>query len=39
MKIRWDSAVEEILGDGSPRAVTGVRIRNVLTGALDDLDG
>ena len=37
VKIRWDSAVEEILGGGAPAAVTGVRIRNVLTGALDDL--
>jgi thioredoxin reductase (NADPH) len=37
VKIRWDSAVEDIYGEGSPRAVTGVRIRNVLTGALDDL--
>ena len=37
VKIRWDSAVEEILGGGAPTAVTGVRIRNVLTGALDDL--
>ncbi len=37
VKIRWNSAVEEIFGEGSPRAVTGVRIRNVLTGALDDL--
>ena len=37
VKIRWDSAVEEILGKSSPSAVTGVRIRNVLTGALDDL--
>jgi thioredoxin reductase (NADPH) len=37
VKIRWDSAVEEILGGGAPAAVTGVRIRNVLTGALDDV--
>jgi thioredoxin reductase (NADPH) len=37
VKIRWDSAVEEILGGGGPAAVTGVRIRNVLTGALDDV--
>jgi thioredoxin reductase (NADPH) len=37
VKIRWDSVVEEIVGSGTPRAVTGVRIRNVLTGALDDL--
>ena len=37
VKIRWNSVVEDILGSGTPRAVTGVRIRNVLTGALDDL--
>ena len=37
VKIRWDSVVEEILGKGPPPAVTGVRIRNALTGALDDL--
>ena len=37
VKIRWDSAVEEILGSGAPPAVTGLRVRNVLTGALDDL--
>jgi thioredoxin reductase (NADPH) len=37
VRIRWDSAIEEILGGGSPPAVTGVRIRDVLTGALDDL--
>jgi len=37
VKIRWDSVVEEILGGGTPPSVTGVRIRNVLTGALDDL--
>ncbi len=37
VKIRWNSAIEEILGGGTPAAVTGVRIRNVLTGALDDV--
>ena len=37
VKIRWDSAIEQILGGGTPAAVTGVRVRNVLTGALDDL--
>ncbi len=37
VKIRWDSAIEQILGGGAPAAVTGVRVRNVLTGALDDL--
>jgi thioredoxin reductase (NADPH) len=37
VRIRWDSAIEEILGGGTPAAVSGVRIRNVLSGALDDL--
>ncbi len=29
----WDSVVEEIVGEGPPAAVTGVRLRNVKTGA------
>ncbi len=37
VKIRWDSAVEEILGKEPPLGVTGVRLKNVLTGALEDL--
>jgi thioredoxin reductase (NADPH) len=37
VKILWDSMVETILGEGTPRGVTGVKIKNVLTGALDDL--
>ena len=37
VRIRWDSVVEEIVGGKTPRGVTGVRIRNVHTGALDDL--
>jgi thioredoxin reductase (NADPH) len=36
VKILWHSVVEEILGAQTPRGVTGVRIKNVLTGALDD---
>ena len=36
VKILWHSVVEEILGAQAPRGVTGVRIKNVLTGALDD---
>ncbi|MBV9288076.1 MAG: thioredoxin-disulfide reductase [Hyphomicrobiales bacterium] len=35
--VRWMSVVDEILGSGSPRGVTGVRIRNVVTGALEVL--
>ncbi|MCR4282268.1 MAG: thioredoxin-disulfide reductase [Bauldia sp.] len=38
IKVVWDSAVEDVLGTRSaPPAVTGVRIRNVKTGALSDL--
>ena len=37
----WDSAVEEVLGGGTPEVVTGVRLRNVPTGEERrlDLDG
>jgi thioredoxin reductase (NADPH) len=37
VSIRWNSVVETILGEGTPRGVTGIRLQNVLTGALDDL--
>ena len=37
VSIRWNSMVEAILGEGTPRGVTGIRLQNVLTGALDDL--
>ena len=35
VKIRWDTTVEEILGKDA--GVAGVRLRNVLTGAFEDL--
>jgi thioredoxin reductase (NADPH) len=35
--IRWHTVVEAILGEGTPLGVTGIRVRNVVTGALDDL--
>ncbi|MGQ0741926.1 MAG: thioredoxin-disulfide reductase [Alphaproteobacteria bacterium] len=38
VQVVWDSVVEEILGGGEPKAVTGVRIRNVKTGAVSMLD-
>jgi thioredoxin reductase (NADPH) len=34
--IVWDSVVEEILGVPEPPVVTGIRLRNVLTGALSE---
>jgi len=33
----WDSAVEEVLGDGEPAVVRGVKLRNVKTGALSEV--
>ncbi len=37
VSVRWDSVVDEILGAGTPPAVTGVRLKNVKTGATDDV--
>jgi thioredoxin reductase (NADPH) len=37
VSIRWNTVVESILGEAPPRGVTAVRLRNVVTGALDDL--
>jgi thioredoxin reductase (NADPH) len=36
-RILWNSAVEEVLGGGQPKAVTGVKVRNTTTGASDTL--
>ncbi|MBA5777891.1 thioredoxin-disulfide reductase [Stappia sp. F7233] len=37
IKVIWDSVVEEIVGGGTPKAVTGARIRNVKTGAVSEV--
>ena len=37
VSIRWNSAVEAVLGEAPPLGVTAIRLRNVVTGALDDL--
>ena len=38
ISVIWDSAVEDVLGkDGFPPSVTGVRIKNVVTGAVREL--
>ncbi len=41
ISVIWDSAVEEILGGGTPAVVTGARLRNTKTGAEQEiaLDG
>ena len=37
IEVRWNSAVEEILGAENPRGVTGARIKRVDTGAREDI--
>src|SRR5258706_1963537 len=37
IKVVWDSAVAEVLGGGDPPGVTGVRLRNLKSGALSEL--
>lgn len=37
IRVVWDSVVDEVLGGGAPAQVTGVRLRNVHTGALTEL--
>jgi thioredoxin reductase (NADPH) len=36
-RIIWDSVVEEVLGSGEPRIVSGVRLKNLKTGAIDTI--
>jgi thioredoxin reductase (NADPH) len=36
IEVVWDHAVEEILGTNDPKAVTGVRLKNVKTGKLTE---
>ncbi len=37
VSVAWDSVVDEVVGDSNPPGVTGVRIKNVKTGALSVL--
>ena len=37
ISVRWNAAVEEICGEGAPRGVTHVRLRDTASGALSDL--
>ena len=37
IRVLWNSTVEEVLGEGSPKAVTGIRVKNHQTGAVDVL--
>jgi thioredoxin reductase (NADPH) len=38
VEILWDSVVEEVLGADSPKAVTGLRVRNLKTGDIRDVE-
>jgi len=37
IEVVWDHAVDEILGGGMPKAVTGVRLKNTKTGDLQEI--
>ena len=37
VEVIWDSAIEEVLGSTDPMSVTGVRLKNVQTGATQDV--
>ncbi len=37
VSVVWDSAIEEVLGEANPPGVTGLRLKNVKTGALSEL--
>lgn len=37
ISVIWDSAVDEFLGGGQPKALTGLRLKNVKTGATQDI--
>jgi len=37
IKVIWDSAVDEVLGNNDPKSVTGVRLKNMKTGKTGEL--
>ena len=37
IQVMWDSVLDEIVGDDEPPGVTGIRVKNVKTGALSEL--
>lgn len=41
IKVKWDTTLDEVLGTDDPKGVTGVRLRNVKTGATEvqEVDG
>jgi len=37
IEIIWDSAVEEVMGDGEPKNVKGIKIKNLKTNKINEL--
>jgi thioredoxin reductase (NADPH) len=37
IKVKWDSVLDDVLGTTDPKGVTGVRLKNVKTGATEEL--
>jgi thioredoxin reductase (NADPH) len=37
ISVRWNSGVDEVLGGGTPPGVTGLRLKDTVTGALSDI--
>jgi len=37
IEIIWDSAVEEVIGDGEPKNVTGIKIKNLKTNNIEEM--
>jgi thioredoxin reductase (NADPH) len=37
VSVRWNSAIDDILSGGTPEGVTGVRLRNTVTGGLSEM--
>jgi len=37
IKVQWDTVLEDVLGTDDPRGVTGARLKNVKTGAVEDV--
>ena len=37
IKVMWDSALEDVVGTSDPRGVTGAHIKNVKTGAIEEV--
>jgi len=37
VSVKWDSVLDEVLGEDNPRGVTGARLKNVKTGTTEDV--